>query len=288
MTDPPLVSIGMQIFNNERSVARAIRSVLAQTYAHWELIVHDDGSTDRSFEIASEFSDPRIVVARDTSNRKRAFRINQSLRLAQGEFYALMDADDVAFPFRIERQLAALRSHPSIDLLGADMVWVDPTGLPLGRLTVPQLHADICRHPARGILVAHPTFMGRTAWFRKHWYDESYHRAQDQEFLLRTYRYSEFANLPEILVAYSLADSSLHKTLRTRYWHCRSIAAHLMRGELILEGLGGLVREILVAVLDIGSCALGLRRASQHRALVPLTASERITLADMLGTSGTS
>src|SRR5713226_8121927 len=73
----PLVSIGMPVFNCERTLAIAIRSILNQTYDNWELLLMDDGSTDRTLEVARSFADPRISVLRDHLHKGLVPRLNQ-------------------------------------------------------------------------------------------------------------------------------------------------------------------------------------------------------------------
>ena len=275
MSASHLVTIGMQFFNNERSLARAIRSVLAQTHSNWELILHDDGSTDRSGEIADSFTDSRIVRVADRHNLGRAARLNQCLRRARGEYFAVTDADDVLHPERIERQLAALRSRPEVDLLGTGMVTLNADGTLGGKLVFPELHAEICRQPEFGILMAHPTVMGRTTWFRTYWYDERFRRAQDQDLLLRSCATSVFANLTDTLVAYNTSESTIWKTLRTRYWHCRSIATRRLAPRSFLRGLLGIGREILKAAVDILLQSTGVRAVVKTRSSTEFVESEK-------------
>ena len=116
--DGPLVSIGLQFYNNETTLPVAINSLLNQSYRNFELILHDDGSTDGSLSIARRYNDPRILLYSDHVNKKRPTRMNESLDLAKGKYYALMDGDDVSYPDRLSKQVKYLESNPSVDLLG--------------------------------------------------------------------------------------------------------------------------------------------------------------------------
>jgi glycosyltransferase involved in cell wall biosynthesis len=91
----PLVSIGMPVFNCERTLSTAIQSILNQTYANWELIIIDDGSKDKTLEIAKSFRDPRIEVINDGQNQRLPIRLNQAIALSRGKYFARMDGDDV-------------------------------------------------------------------------------------------------------------------------------------------------------------------------------------------------
>jgi hypothetical protein len=75
-------------------------------------------------------------------------------------------------------------------------------GTLLGKRSAPDTHAAICKFPHSGFFVAHPTFVGRLGWFRRFQYRESAIRCEDQDLLLRSYRFSQFGNIPEILLGY--------------------------------------------------------------------------------------
>ena len=97
---PPVVSVIMSMRNSAPTVGAAVRSVLMQTLRDWELIVIDDGSSDRSGSIVEGFHDERIRLIHEFSSAGLAVRLNQAVALARGEFIARMDADDICFPER--------------------------------------------------------------------------------------------------------------------------------------------------------------------------------------------
>ncbi|MEH3067206.1 MAG: glycosyltransferase [Aeromicrobium erythreum] len=108
---PALVSIVMPAFNAERYIADAIRSALSQTYTALELIIVDDKSSDRTVQVAREFSsDPRLRVIEQPTNLGPAQARNRALREARGRYIALLDADDVWEETKIQRQIATLSS----------------------------------------------------------------------------------------------------------------------------------------------------------------------------------
>src|SRR5689334_22165094 len=112
MASPPPVSVYMPAFNVERYVADAVRSVLSQTFGDFELIVVDDGSTDRTLDILRDLArtDPRVkLLSRPNTGVSRAS--NEAIALARGEFLARMDSDDFSMPDRLEKQIAWLRDH---------------------------------------------------------------------------------------------------------------------------------------------------------------------------------
>lgn len=103
----PLVSIIMPCYNAERYIAQSIESVLAQTYDNWELLITDDGSTDKSVEIISKYSknDERINVMVPDEHQGIARTRNMSISRARGRFVAFLDSDDIWFPEKLEKQI---------------------------------------------------------------------------------------------------------------------------------------------------------------------------------------
>lgn len=203
MMNPPLVSIALPAFNAEKTIGDAIASILLQTWDNWELLIIDDGSRDRTVEIAKSFNDPRIRIVADGTNKGLPSRLNEAIDLASGKYFARMDNDDICFPERLKRQVEYLEAHPDVDLLGTKALTFVTPGKATGIFPFRQTHEEICAHPWNGFYLPHPTWMGRTEWFRKLRY-QNVDRAEDQNLLLRTYQDSRFACLPEVLFAYRL------------------------------------------------------------------------------------
>ena len=179
------VTIGIPFYNAEKTLADAIRAVFAQTYPYWELILIDDGSTDRSLEIARSVDDPRVRVISDGKNLRLAARLNQIAREARYDFLARMDADDLMAPDRIEKEMRLLEQRPDIDLVSAGMFAYDSKfRLYSARcLDVPAITNRTVGLGRSGI--CHAAVLGRKAWFLRHPYDESFSVAQDTELWCR-------------------------------------------------------------------------------------------------------
>lgn len=272
---PPIVSIGMPVRNCESTVRPAIRSLLKQTYENWELWLLDDGSIDGTVNIVREFNDSRINVISDGQNLGLAARLNQAVGLARGKYFARMDGDDISYPARLARQVAFLESRQDVDLLGCGAVVFDGKGRAVGRLPTNLEHSEICAKPSAGFYLAHPTWLGRMEWFRKHPYREDAMRAQDQDLLLRTYRQSRFAALPDILLGYRQMSLSLSRTLRGRYHFSRALAYQLIRGG-DWKLAYGLVEQPLKGLLDAFAMSTQLNyRLLRHRA-IPIDEQTRL------------
>lgn len=123
-----LVSIITPLYNGERFIAQTIESVLAQTYTDWEMIIINDGSTDRSEEIVRQYTDcdPRIRLYSQPNGGSAAAR-NNGIRRAEGRYIALLDADDLWEPFFLESQLALMREHNALLVYGSHKR-IDETG----------------------------------------------------------------------------------------------------------------------------------------------------------------
>ncbi|SMB23866.1 Glycosyl transferase [Sterolibacterium denitrificans] len=194
-----------------------MRSVLAQTCGDFELLFLDDGSEDDSVEIARSFPDGRIRVLSDGIGKGLPRRLNEGVQLARGKYIARMDADDVCFPMRFEKQVAFLESHPEVDLLGCRAVVFRDSGKAMGLLPFAKDHEALCARPWRNISLPHPSWMGRREWFEAHPYRlPEVRRAEDQELLLRGHLDSRYACLEEVLLAYRQGPFQLKRTLVAR------------------------------------------------------------------------
>lgn len=120
----------MGIYNCSTTLNEAVQSILTQTYSDFELLLCDDGSTDNTLEIALGLSeaDSRIIVLRTGRNMGLNFALNKCLAVAEGEFYARMDGDDISTPDRLAKLVATMDSHPEVALVSSWMTCFDDQG----------------------------------------------------------------------------------------------------------------------------------------------------------------
>jgi hypothetical protein len=263
----PIVSIGMPVFNGARTIAYAIRSILNQTFESWELLVIDDGSTDNTSEIAASFDDPRIIVTRGEENMGLPARLNECVSRARGKYLARMDGDDIAYPGRLKCQLEFLQSHPEVDLAGGWVVVFHNDGPAIGARRGSLTHEQICAHPWKGISMAHPTWMGKSEWFRLNQYRTDAPRTQDQDLLLRTYRKSRFATVPEIVLGYREESLSLSKILLARRDMCKTMVRIASEQHMFATAALGILGLVAKALVDTLAISTGLKyHILQHRA----------------------
>ncbi|MBQ3069870.1 MAG: glycosyltransferase [Clostridia bacterium] len=131
MSREGLISVLMGIYNCEDTLPAAIDSILTQTYGNWELILCDDASTDGTVAVAQRYCErypDKIRLLQNEEHRFLAYSLNRCLEAANGEFAARMDGDDLSESTRFEKQVAFLREHPDVDLVGTAMQRFDDDG----------------------------------------------------------------------------------------------------------------------------------------------------------------
>lgn len=207
----PVVSIVMPVYNAEPYLAEAINSILAQTWKDFELIVVDDGSTDRSMEIIRTFDDKRIRYVRNERNHGVAASRNRGVHLSRGEFVAQMDQDDIARPCRIAKQVSYLRKHPDIGMCGGNIIKFFATSRILIRFL--RNHEEIRVTHLFHAGFAHPTVMSRRALLVENelFYDESCRNLEDYELWCKLVEKTKVANLDRVLLEYRSHSNQLSR-----------------------------------------------------------------------------
>lgn len=215
---PPLVTVAMPVYNAGQYLRLAVLSIVRQTFTDWELLVIDDGSTDKALQDIADIGDARIRIFRDGGNRGLAARLNEAIDKARGRYLTRMDQDDVSYPERFARQIAALQNDPELDLVATRAITIDENNQITGLFPYAISHEEICARPWRGFYLPHPVWMGRIEWFRKYRYAvPGPYFCEDQELLLRSYRDSRLGTLDEILFAYRIRRKvNWQKLARTR------------------------------------------------------------------------
>ena len=263
----PLVTIALPVLNAADTLGYALRSLEWQTFADWELLILDDGSSDGSADVARSFAErePRARIVAPTGERGLAARLNQAVDMAAGAYLARMDADDVAYPERLERQVDLLERRQDIDVVGSSTLVFRAGGVPIGVRTVPETHEAICGRPHSGFALFHPTWVARTHWLRRLGYDVRAIRAEDQELLLRAYRTSTFANVPDVLLGYREDALSLDASLRGRRSLIRAGArTALARGD-VLGAMLTAGSQAAKGIVDVAAMGTGMGATLQRR-----------------------
>lgn len=112
------VTIFIPLYNNEKYIGKTIESILAQTYQNFEILIINDGSTDRSAEVVLSYKDPRIRLIHNEKNMGLVYTRNKGLDETHTEYISILDSDDIFYPTKIEEQIKFLESHSDFALLG--------------------------------------------------------------------------------------------------------------------------------------------------------------------------
>jgi glycosyltransferase involved in cell wall biosynthesis len=207
----PRVTVVMAAYNAAQFLRDAVASVLAQTYSDFELIVVDDASSDDSLSILQAFGDPRMRTIQHSTNMGAALSRNDALVAASGEFVAIMDADDLCAPTRLERQVAFLDANPLVGLVGCGVFDnIDVSGTVLYTSYLPGDNETIQRTLVEQWCFLHPSIMFRKALYESvGGYRKAFEPAEDHDFILRIVEHCQAHNLCERLVSYRLNPNGL-------------------------------------------------------------------------------
>lgn len=255
------VTIGLPFYNSQATLGAALRSVYAQTYQDWELILIDDGSTDQSLEIATAVSkhDSRVQVVSDKVRKRLPHRLNQIANLARGEFIARMDADDLMHPERIEEQVKFMDSHPAVEVVGTGTYTMDDFNNPVGMRWLQALDTRPKVVLRQGLLI-HPTVMARRNWFQENPYNEDFWVTQDVELWCRTVTHTVFANIAKPLYFYHEGSSVTLKKYITGHTYLLRIYKLYGPSYIGLFSTYWLILRAYLKVLAyVGMSMLGLR-----------------------------
>ena len=204
--ESPVVSVAMVVRNMQRFVGEAIESILNQSFRDFEFVIVDFGSTDLSRSIISRYQaqDGRLKLHVIPPCRLPEAR-NASCFLSQGRYVALMDADDIAFPDRLERQVAYLDQHPEIALVGGAIECTSSSGLARFTRHFPLADAEI-RVALKSSTALHQTtvMMRREVFHAVKGYRNAFALAEDYDLWLRVVEHFSVANLADPVVYYRI------------------------------------------------------------------------------------
>ena len=197
----PKVTVFIPVYNREQYVGEAIESILAQTFSNFEILLVDDGSTDSSVDMIRSFSDPRIRLVCNEKNLGIPKTRNRGVELARGEYMAMLDSDDRAYPHRLEKQIAFLDSHPEYAQVGSWCRMMDAKGNILNKVKrQPTLSEEIHAQFLFRCAMSNRSIMARTTILQEYGYRNDFPRCQDYELHVRLTKTFKVGNLPECLV----------------------------------------------------------------------------------------
>lgn len=209
----PEISVILPVYNAQLFLKEAIDSVLQQSFSNFELIIINDGSTDKSHEIIIGYKDERIIY-REQKNSGLAATLNNAIHLARAEYIARMDNDDVSLPDRFEKQLKFMKEHPQTGLLGTATEIIDENGKTTSRFM---------QHPCGNValklaLMFNNPFVHASVMFKKSVFVKAGEYSVDQNYFedynlwSRMARVSNIANLSQRLLKYREVSTSMSRT----------------------------------------------------------------------------
>ncbi|MDR1584095.1 MAG: glycosyltransferase [Prevotellaceae bacterium] len=233
----PLVSWLMPVYNSEKTLSRAMDSMLCQTYRNLEVVVVlEDNCTDRSFEICEVYAskDKRVRLYRNGENLGIARSLNRGLGLCSGKYIARMDADDVSHPDRLEKQVGFMETHPEVGILGSGCLVIGEKDTYIAKY--PEKNRDIRAKLLFGTAFAHPTVMMNGDLFRRNNWKYPIDEAEDYALWAELITKTEMACLPEALVDYCLhEEQSISRKFTSVRMASAEISKKTIKRELSVE-----------------------------------------------------
>ena len=203
----PLVSVVMPAYNAELYVNESINSILTQTYSDFEFIIINDASTDNTSKVLGSIKDDRIIYLNNKQNKGNYACRNQGCKLARGEYICVMDADDMAMPERIQRQVQVMESDSSILACGSDFEFV---GLKSGMYQKPKRYDLLKVFLLFNNMFLHPSLIIRKETLKKvGFYDEQFYYSSDYDLMCKIALEGKVINLPDLLMKYRVHEKQI-------------------------------------------------------------------------------
>ncbi|MFA7675834.1 MAG: glycosyltransferase family 2 protein [Candidatus Shapirobacteria bacterium] len=218
----PLVTIYMPVFNATPYLSQAIESILNQSFSNFEFIIVDDASTDDSWKIIKSYAkkDSRIVTIKNQINLGVSLTSNIAISKARGKFLARMDADDISFTNRIEKQIKFLNKHSKVVAVGGQCVVIDENNNIIGNKNFPSQNKKLKDMIFWAVPIQQPSMMINLKKLPKNfiWYTPNQSSAEEINLMFRFILYGQIANLEDNLLFYRHLDNSLsHKNPKATF-----------------------------------------------------------------------
>lgn len=230
-----LVSVVMPTYNAGKFLRASIESILKQTYKNIELIVVDDNSSDDTPRILRNYTklDKRIKVITSRINLGVSRAANVGISYAKGDFIARMDADDIAYPERIKKQISFLLKNKTVIAVGGQCELIDSSGSKIGYKRFPLKSQEIKEIIFSHVPLQQPTLMVNKKMLPKNfvWYDNNYSSAEELELIFKLFKYGQIRNLAQIVLKYRMHDmnTSLANPKKTFYLTLKTRATSIVR-----------------------------------------------------------
>lgn len=224
----PKVSVLMPVYKtNEKYLREAIESILSQTFEDFKFLILDDCPEDDREEIIKSYKDKRIKYYKNEKNLEITLSRNKLIDMAQGEFLAVIDHDDIALPTRFEEQVRVLDMHPEIGIVGS---WVErfPN---IKVVKYPESNQDIEQYLMQGCAVPHTGAMIRASILPDNPYEDKFSPAEDYALWCRLIGKTQFYNIPKVLMKYRIQDNNTTKTQENKMTNATRAIHEFVRTE---------------------------------------------------------
>ena len=204
------ISVILPVYNAEKFLEEAIKSILDQTYKNFELIIYDDGSKDNSKNIIDSFNDSRIKYFKNDKNLGLIKTLNNALKFSTGEYIARMDADDICLPDRFQKQISFFNFN-DVDILGTEICFINENSKILGRGVGKYCGMKITPYTflQRSPLYHSTVMFKRKVLDREDFYDADFIHAEDYELWLRLSKKHKIDLIDEPLLFYRIHGDSI-------------------------------------------------------------------------------
>ena len=253
MERAPKISVLIPVYNTgEEHLREAVDSVLAQTFADFELIIVNDASTDPAVErVVLSYNDPRIRYHVNPANLGISGTRNRLIELARGEYLAVMDHDDISLPQRFEKEAAYLDAHPDVGVISCSIEVVEP-----GKRFVrdyPKTDSAIKLTLVTEFVLSHSASMIRKSVLEKSGvrYEERFSPAEDYALWCRLIPHTNFHSLPEVLFRYRVHEASTSAVQKEKMDRAAAAVRAMVRTEnpALYEEFAASVRHITTVKL---------------------------------------
>lgn len=205
----PKITAFMAAYNVSRYIAESVSSILNQTFKDFEFIIIDDGSTDDTALVVKSFNDSRIRFLQNDGNKGIPFTRNRLLELAKGEYIAILDSDDIAYPDRFQLQLSFFTSHPEVALCGGHGKIINEHGLETDKKIIVPTDVSINMRILFGNPFINSSTMFKTQIFRELNGYKNFALAEDFDLFIRIAEKNKVANIDAFLVKYRIHGENI-------------------------------------------------------------------------------
>lgn len=239
----PIASVILPAYNASDTISDTIESVLTQTFEDYELIIIDDGSTDKTKHVIESFEDERIVFI-SRANKGLVETLNEAIAMSKGSLIFRIDADDIAHTERFEKQVSFMSQNPSIGILGTQATIIDDYGQKIGSLQSPLFPEATYVFSKYACPVLHPTYC-----VRKEVYEQlnGYRSVpcEDYDFILRGVEAGiQLQNLPEQLLEYRISKRGITRSNPRRIVEATHIHQKLHAIRILGDDEGPLLNKL--------------------------------------------